>query len=58
MIIPERQITPDVLWQIQDENSKRSMLGLESAEHRDVSELIKSLDWDRAKGVRRPNYLR
>jgi hypothetical protein len=58
MIIPERQITPDVLWKIQDDNQKRTRLGLESAEHRDVSELIKILDWDRAKGVRRPNYLR
>lgn len=58
IIIPERTITPDVLWQIQDEANKRSRIGLESADHQDVSNLIEILGWDRAKGIRKPNYLR
>lgn len=58
IIIPERTITPDVLWQIQDEANKRKRIGLESSDHQDVSGLINVLGWDRAKGIRRPNYLR
>lgn len=58
IVIPERTITPDVLWKIQDETRRMNNLGLESAEHRDVSDLIKTLGWDRVKGIRKPNYLR
>lgn len=58
LMIPERTITPDVLWQLQDAATKRSRVGLEAGGHQDVSELINVLGWDRAKGIRRPNYLR
>lgn len=54
---PERIITPDTLWRLQDEANRRSRLGLESSQQ-DVSELIHSLGWERTKGIRRPNYLR
>lgn len=54
---PERIITPDTLWRLQDEANKRSRLGLECAQQ-DVSELIHSLGWERSKGIRRPNWLR
>lgn len=56
--VPERTLTPDVLWQIQDEAKARSRIGLESADHQDVSGLIDVLGWERSKGIRRPAYLR
>ena len=56
--IPERVLTPNVLWQLEDEARSRSRLGLESAEHQNVTELMDALGWNRSKGIRRPNYLR
>lgn len=56
--VPERTLTPDVLWQIQDEARARSRIGLESNANHDVSGLIDSLGWDRKHSVRRPAYLR
>jgi hypothetical protein len=58
IFIPERTLTPDVLWQIQDESMARSRIGLESSDHQDVSGLIDLLGWERKKGIRRPAYLR
>lgn len=54
---PERVITPDTLWRLQDEAQRRTNLGMESAVH-DVSDLIHSLGWERARGIRQPNWLR
>lgn len=58
IVIPERTLTPDVLWQIQDESMARSRIGLESADYQNVDGLIDVLGWNRSKGIRRPNYLR
>lgn len=58
ILIPQRTITPDVLWQIEDDNNRRSRIGLESSANADVSELIQSLGWERRPKTRVPNYMR
>lgn len=55
----DMQITPATLWEMQDECEKRKRLGLESAAHLDVSDLIAELQWERTRAaVRRPSYMR
>ncbi|ARV76889.1 putative virion structural protein [Pseudomonas phage Phabio] len=53
----ERVITPDVLWALQDEARKRANIGLES-DSADVTELAKTLGWERKAPPRKPNWLR
>lgn len=53
----ERVITPDVLWNVQDEAAKRAGIGMESA-GADVTELAQILGWERSRAVRKPNWLR
>lgn len=57
-IKPERIITPDTLWRLQDETKRLNRLGLESNPNLDVDDLIQTLGWDRAKGIRTPAYMR
>lgn len=55
----EMDINPTTLWSIQDEQRKRKALGLESASHLDVDDLVKSLGWERTEQrTRRPGFMR
>jgi len=54
----EMSINPTTLWAMQDEQRKRKALGLESAAHLDVDDLVKSLGWERTKvRSRRPGFM-
>lgn len=50
-------INPTTLWTLQDEQTKRKRLGLESASHLDVSDLIVSLGWEKRPHCRRPRFM-
>jgi hypothetical protein len=54
----DMEITPSTLYGIQDEQAKRRSLGLESAEHLNVDDLVKTLGWERVRHARKPAYMR
>lgn len=51
-------INPTTLWAMQDEQKRRKALGLESAAHLDVDDLVSSLGWERRPATRRPAFMR